>query len=374
MTIGIDLRTFLDQPLTGVGIYLQGVLDELFKIDLKNHYKLYINNFGNLPELVEKYRCHQQVKIYAYRCPNKLLNASLFFLKRPLLDKLIAGCDIFWFPNLNFWQTSKNCPYLVTVHDLSFERIPWSYSLKTRYWHKLINPQKRLKQAKKIFAVSESTKSDLQKVYQLPKEKIKVIYPGPGLFNDQPINSSAGQPLTLPDNYLLFLGTLEPRKNVATIIRAFELLALPNYFLVIAGKAGWRSREVYRLKNNSSAKEKIIFLNYVDDRQKRQLYRQAKVFIWPSFYEGFGFPILEAHQQGCPVITSANSSLPEVAGEAAIYVDPYNIQEIASAIKLLINDSIFRQDLVNKGKDNLLRFSWSKAAAEILEIFKESNQ
>ena len=398
MIIGVDIRALLESQLTGIGNYTLELLKHLLNLDHQSQYKLFNNSLKHpSQELMSFLKPLQNVKLYSFRYPSKLLNASLTFIKRPFLDRLIGGADLFWFPNFNFWQVSDQCRTVITVHDLSFKRIPWVYSQKMRRWHKFVNPQEKLRQADKIIVVSENTRKDLMEIYNLPSEKIEVIYPGVNLRPKTALASlrppavrqwrrqcragQQGRPGTedrisirpreqLPNNFILFLGTLEPRKNVEGVIQAFEKVSQEDLHLVIAGGKGWLYKKIYRLFCQSSVKDRIIFLDYVKPEERWQLYEKAQALIWPSFYEGFGFPPLEAMSVGCPVITSVNSSLPEVVGEAALLVDPYNIQEIAAAINQLLIDEKLRQNLISKGYEQVKKYSWENSAQKMLEAFK----
>jgi len=396
MEIIVDLRVLLKQPLTGVGLYTAGLLTALLKSDQHNFYKLFINGL-TLPqrEVLKSFQQFSNAKLYSFHYPNKFLNGSLAFLKRPHLDKLAggsprlsssprwragaaggeAGGRIFWFPNLNFWSVTPACQAVVTVHDLSFERIKWAYSAKMRLWHELIGPKEKLRSAAKVIAVSESTKRDLMDIYRLPENKIEVIYPG---IESQITNLSRAEPRDhksqitkddLPEKYILFLGTLEPRKNVEGVIRAFELLNRPDYHLVIAGVRGWLYRKIYQAARRSPLKARIRFIDYIEPEARAQLYQKAALLVWPSFYEGFGLPPLEAMADSCPVITSANSSLPETTRGAALLVNPYNIREIALAMKMVLTDNDLRQNLINKGYQVVQNYSWQKSAEKMLNIF-----
>jgi glycosyltransferase involved in cell wall biosynthesis len=366
MNIGVDLRPLINTQITGVGVYLLENLKRILELDHKNHYKLFFNSLTGLDKrFVSEIRNEGNAKIYNFHYPNKLFNSSLLGLKRPFLDRLMGGCDLFWFPNFNFWQTSAGCKNIITVHDLSFIRIPWAYSLKMRCWHKLVNPRLKLNQAKKIIAVSGSTKNDLIDIYKIEQSKIEVIYPGVEPAKDSEVNKP------LPSKYLLFLGTLEPRKNLPAVIKVFEKVQDNDLYLVIAGGRGWLYNNIYKLVGNSLKKSKIIFYDYIDAQDRWRLYQNAQILLWPSFYEGFGFPAVEAMSRGCPVITSANSSLPEVVGRAALLIDPYNLNEMVKAVELLLNNQALRQSLITKGYEQSKKFNWQKSAQQTLELFNQ---
>ncbi|HAH03980.1 TPA: hypothetical protein DCL28_00265 [Candidatus Komeilibacteria bacterium] len=369
MVIGIDIRPLIERQLTGVGYYIYETLVNLFELDRQNQYKLFYNSFKIPPSvLVEHLAKFNNVELRVFKKPSKILNFGLVFFNRPYLDKLIGGCDLFWFPNLNFWSVSPGCRTIINVHDLSFKKLPWVCSGKMRLWHHLVRPEQKIRQAEKIFTISQNTKNDLITSYGLPVAKIEAVYPGPVAG---PFSAIPTEPLPLPANYLLYIGTLEPRKNIEGVIQAFALLERADLHLVIAGARGWLYKKIYSLARQTKVSERIIFLNYVSHASRQYLYQNARALVWPSFYEGFGFPPLEAMACGCPVITSANSSIPEAAGRAALLVDPYNVNEIKEAISLIISDDRLRESLVHQGYEQVKKFSWSKSAGEIKQIFDQ---
>ena len=371
MIIGIDIRTFVASQLTGVGIYTWEILNQLFKEDTQDQYKLFYNQaWGKKIKPVQDLAKYSNVSLRYHHYPNKFLNFSLKYFKKPQLDKLIGGVDVFWFPNLNFWQVSKRCKTVATVHDLSYKRMPWAYKSKMRWWHRAVNPKKKLQQVDKIIAVSESTKMDLAELYSLPQDKIEVIYSGVNARYSTCDIQQVKEKYRLPGKFILYLGTLEPRKNVEGIIQAFEELNQQDLHLVIAGGRGWLYKNIYHSASQSKLKNQIHFIGYIKSNDRFAFYQLAQMLVWPSFYEGFGFPPLEAMSMGCPVVTSNNSSLPEVVGQAALMVDPYNIQEIKEAMNQIINNDQLRQSLINKGYEQIKKFSWEKSAQKMLEVFE----
>jgi glycosyltransferase involved in cell wall biosynthesis len=246
---------------------------------------------------------------------------------------------------------------VVTIHGLEYEYYPEMYPwrhLKYLRW----STKYALKHARKIIAVSENTKQDLIKLYGGNPEKIEVVYHG----LNAPNSLVAGQQINQP--YILFIGRLETKKNVQGLIKAFDLLKkkyqVPHK-LVLVGPIGYGHE-------NANPKNDIIEKGYVSQKEKWQLLQGADLFILPSFYEGFGLPILEAQASGCPVVTSNVSSMPEVAGQGAILIDPKNIEQICQAMYKVISDSQLKKDLIAKGEQNVKRFSWSKCASQTLQI------
>ena len=243
-----------------------------------------------------------------------------------------------------------------------------------------MNPKKQARKSGKIIAVSNSTKEDLMKIYKINTKKIKVVYSGINSLSSIEYSKSSISEIkkkyNLPENYILYLGTIEPRKNIIGIIRAFEELkkynTKKNYKLVIAGSRGWLCKDVFEVAKNSAVMNDIIFTGFIDDDDKSILYKLADIFVYPSFYEGFGFPPLEAMQNTTPVITSNFSSLPEAVGDTAITVNPYNIDELARAMKDLLGDENLRNNLIEKGIKQTKKFSWQKCAEETLDVLKST--
>lgn len=182
----------------------------------------------------------------------------------------------------------------------------------------------------------------------------------------------------ISDNFLLFVGTLQPRKNIVRIIEAFAMLKKrktendeQDLQLVIIGRRGWHYDEILAAPAKYGLKDSVKFLDFVPDEDLVLFYQHAQVFVWPSLYEGFGLPVLEAMKFGCPVITSNVSSLPEAGGDAALYVDPENVEEIKNAIEKVMTDTKLREEMIAKGKKQVGKFSWEKAARETLQIVEE---
>ena len=231
-----------------------------------------------------------------------------------------------------------------------------------------------------MIAVSENTKRDLISIYNIPEQKISTIYSGiaqifqPNL-QETPTAKRIKNKYQLPQKFILYLGTIEPRKNIETLISAFELFKKPaahkNYSLVLAGKHGWQSDKIKKQIKKSPFRDMIKFVDYIAPEDKPYLYNLAEIFVYPSLYEGFGFPVLEAMACGRPVITSHASSLPEICENAAMYIDPNNINDIARAITSLANDNQQQRHLINSGLAQAAKFSWQSTAQQLLAIFKQ---
>lgn len=374
MTIGLDIRTLMDKQYSGVSEYTFNLVKEILRLDEKNDYKLFYNSgrdvSANIPKFSGRY------EIIAKRYPNKFFN---YFLQKifhyPKIDRLL-GVDLFFMPHLNFIALSGGCRSALTVHDLSFLRHPEFFSFRKNFWHKMINVKKLIKNSDLIIAVSQNTKNDLTELLGAEPEKIKVIYSGLGP-EFKPI--SDGEKLRevklkyqLPEKFIFFLGTIEPRKNLDGLISAYNLLRLEPEFrevkLLMAGGRGWENKNIYQAREKSPFREDIKFLGYVPSADKPALYNSASLFVYPSFYEGFGFPPLEAMACGAPVIASSAASLPEVVGEAGLLADPYDIAGLALAMAKALTEEKLRENLRKKGLARAAEFSWEKTAGEYLEI------
>jgi glycosyltransferase involved in cell wall biosynthesis len=373
MVIGIDIRFLAEGKRTGVEEYALNLFHNLFRQGERHTFKLFANYWRGTSGLISKLGAYPNVTVYRFRYPNKLLNLSFNYFRVPAIDKLIKGCDVFFYPNIIFGATARDCPVVTTFHDLSFELHPEFLSVKKRIWHRLVNPRRCARRSAKIIAVSHSTKADLVANYQIPPAKIKVVPSGislPSASLDTTLATVKAK-YRLPDKFVLFFGTLEPRKNALGVLRAFENLrenGKINTHLVVAGSPGWLDKTFWEAVKKSPWQKDILCVGFIEQADKLAVFALADVFLFPSFYEGFGFPPLEAMSVGTPVITSAVSSLPEVVGAAAILVNPYNPAEITAALQNILTDKPLREHLIKLGWQRAQKFSWSATAAKTLEV------
>lgn len=266
-------------------------------------------------------------------------------------------------------------PFIVTIHDISFYKYPDTFSFVSRKIKQFITPFS-IKRAAKIIADSESTKRDILSRFNIDESGVEVIYPGRpdyGRVEDKCKIEEAKRKYGVDGDYILYLGTLEPRKNIVRLIEAYESLVKEGIKekLVIAGKKGWLYEEIFLKVQSAGLEKKVIFTGYVDEMDKPCLYSGARVFVYPSLYEGFGLPPLEAMTCGTPVVVSHTSSLPEVVGDAGIFVDPKNIDSISKGIYDIITNSSLRERISASGKARSKLFCWQKAAKKVLEIYDE---
>jgi len=384
MNIGIDIRPLMSKNRTGVGEYTYELLNAVFKIDKANQYFLFYNSYQDVSTNMPKWD-QNNVHLVATHYPNKLLSVNLKIFGWPKLDKTIIknfkletrNLDVFFSPNLNFTSVSLNTKFILTIHDLSFEFFPEFFSLKQRLWHRAVNPKKQCERANIILTPSENTKRDVVECYKINPDKIQVLYPGLApIFSTPPIKDPASlgmikKKYNLPDKYILFLGTVEARKNVIGLIKAFEKAhpRLPaDFYLIIAGAPGFGYEEIYEYAQKSSYKEKIKFIDYIDAADKPSLYASARLFIYPSFYEGFGFPILEAMASGIPIITSNRTSLTEITGSSEYLINPNNPDQIAEAMVKILNSPELQKEQIKNGLIEAEHFSWQNAAENFQKI------
>lgn len=378
MKIAIDLRSLSSGTVSGVENYCMNLVESLLLLDRQNQYILFYNSFSGLKNAQTEKEAQLRVGDFRYvnsqikttRYPNRLLNLALNF-RMIKLEKLMGDCDWFFLPNLNQFNISPKTKLAITVHDLSPVVTPEFYNFRRKLWHKFLNYKKAFLRADVLFAVSEYTKNNLIRIFNIHPDKIKVVYPGINhqIFNQ---NISINQQrqvrnvYRLPGDYILFLNTIEPRKNVAGVISAFEKIKSPAS-LVIAGRLGWKYKKDFALIKKSRKSAKIIYIGYVLEQHKPALIKMAKTLIYPSFYEGFGFQPLEAMACGTPVIASHLTSLPEIVGDAGLLVDPYNSNSLASALDEVLTNEKLREMLARKGIAQAEKFNWQKTAKEVLE-------
>ncbi len=383
--IGIDIRCLVDGKRTGVEEYTLGLLEQVFEMDQKNKYILFLNSWKPPKFNLKIFEKYPNVKIKQFRVPNKILNFCFWYLGWPKVDKMLGGIDVFFMPNINFVALSKKVKLILTIHDLSFERFPEMFSLKRRLWHAIINPKKLCQRADAVIAVSDSTKEDIVELYRIDSEKVHRIYNSVSdecqmIDRNEPNLLEVKEKYRLPYAFILFLGTIEPRKNVIAIARAFDKLKslnnpqLEKYKLVIAGGKGWSTKPIFEELRSCKHTDDIIYIGRIDDADKPALYNLASLFVYPSYYEGFGMPVLEAMKCSVPVVASHTSSLGEIVAEAGILVHPEKPQELFDSIKEVLLNRDLSDRLKLSGLRRACMFSWRASAKEFLETVRSLMQ
>jgi glycosyltransferase involved in cell wall biosynthesis len=289
--------------------------------------------------------------------------------------RYLSHWDLFWTPGT--FPLPIGCKIVGTIHDLTTIIYPEFHKRTViRHHDKIFNYFK--KKASLVIAVSENTKIDVMKYLHIPEKKIRVIYHGVGdefrKIEEIKILKSRLRGIGIDYPYILYLGTLEPRKNVERLIEAFIQLKKGkqiNEKLVISGMQGWDYQSILDKVASSGIEREIIFTGFVPSESLPFLYNGASAFVYPSFYEGFGLPVLEAMACGVPVVTSNVSSLPEVAGDAAMLINPYSVDELANGINRILSDEDLRNGCIAKGIERAKSFTWERCALETLKAFNE---
>ncbi|MFA5052209.1 MAG: glycosyltransferase family 1 protein [Patescibacteria group bacterium] len=365
MRIAIDLRSLIEPLPSGVTEYTRQIVGHCSRITTDDHFVLFANAYRGLTSTVRSVWESGAAEWKVSRQPNKIFNTRLLLSGRPQLDRYVGGADVFFMPNLNFASFSNDCKLVVTVHDLSFMNREFTGG-KSTVWHALIRPKKLLRRAEAIIAVSRSTAIDLADRFPDIKRNITVIPSGVDeKYFQLPFEHSRASIIKkyrLPDKCILFLATVENRKNVSGLLQAWEILQSrfhTPYTLVVAG----------RIVHPLSERQDVRVLGYVSENDKPSLYRHAAVFCYPSFFEGFGLPVLEAMASGTPTLASYSTSLPEITELSSVLINPYNAEEMAYALHELLLNETLRKRLSQAGIQQARKFNWRRSAQHTLDLF-----
>ncbi len=370
MHIAIDYTPALRQT-AGIGRYTRGLVDALAELDQDNAYTLFCA--GQPPD---RDTWPANFAIQTTQVPARWLTAGWHKLRLPLpAETLAGGCDIFHSPDFTLPPLRK-ARGVVTVHDLSFLRVPQCADPGLRTFLERAVPRSLARSAR-VLADSENTKKDLIELLDVAPEKISVVPAGiePRF---QPVHNTAKLAAVrarykLPEWFILMVGTIEPRKNLSRLITAYRQLrrqtGLPHA-LVIAGKEGWLFQGIYEQVAREGMTECVLFPGFVADADLPALYSLADVLAFPSLYEGFGLPPLEAMACGTPVVTSANSSLPEAVGSAALLVNAEDIEGLTEALARVLCDANLHARMSDLGRVQASRFTWPEAARRLLDAYR----
>ena len=362
MKIGI-LTGDHTQNETGIGNYILNLINELKEfpgeLSIIRHPKGY--DYGIKNQII----------------PKTLQSAGLMVWPFTVtIQKLIlSDLDLVHSPTLALFPIKPHDHYVTTVHDIIFKKFP-QFLPKGTIRHTKLLFHRNLKISDKIIADSESTKNDLIIEYRIPKDKITVIpAAADSIYRQLSENDTQKikEKYSLFHPYILYVGTIEPRKNITLILEAFALCqkSLLDFHLVIAGKKGWNYDEIFSTLLRLRIQDKVIFLGYVPISDLPGLYNAADLFVYPSRYEGFGIPPLEAMQCGTPTITSNISSLPEIMGDEGVTVNPDDSVALCHAMRKMILDTIFRERQINYGIERSRQFSWKKTAELTWNVYED---
>jgi glycosyltransferase involved in cell wall biosynthesis len=370
MRIGIDAR-LLSKWTGGGSVYLQNIVSMLEKIDSENTYYLYSNRDLQLP-----FKNPRWVKRVG-SAPS--LVPGTFWLQTAARSMAIHDrIDVFWGPNqaLPFGLPSGTGKVL-TVHDMVWRRFPDTMAAYTRAVHTIFH-ERWIREADAIIAISQTTAQDLQALLSVPVSKVRVVHHGVQSEYRVRDQKDAAQYIArrfrTSDNYVLSVGTIQPRKNLVTLIEALSILHRngQSLQLLIAGASGWKTSEIYvAVRRCGLTEREVNFLGHVSEEDLPLVYCGARLFVFPSLYEGFGLPLVEAMASGVPIVASNALPMPEILEDAAILVSPRNPQEFADAIGRVAQDCDLRRTLGARGLRRASHFRWDAAASQTLQLFEE---
>jgi len=370
MKIAVNTRFLLKDKLEGIGIYTQEIFSRVVQLMPEHEfYFLFDRPFS------EEFIFAKNITPLIVSPPARHPFLWYWWFEKSVPKVLKENnVDLFISPD-GYASLQTNVPQIITIHDLGFEHFPEHVPYLVRKFYRYFTP-KYCQKATKILTVSEYTKQDIISTYNIEAQKIDVVYNGFEIENQESrIKSQDAEKkiLTSEIPYFIFVGAVHPRKNVLGLLKAFEhfkaTFSHPHQ-LVIVGRKAWMNKELEDFYAQMQFKKKVIWIEKIERTDLLQLMQHAYGLVYASLFEGFGIPILEAMTLGLPVICSNTSSMTEVAGNAALLVQPTNINEIAAAMnELIINDEL-RNGLIAKGKTQATHFDWNSSAEKVVEIIK----
>lgn len=369
MKIAIQAADLDAKRIDGTRVYIHNLLKNFGKLVTADNFLIYHRKDFN-PELVPSYSANYKIK--------KIPFSFYWTQGRFAVEIWKDRPDVLWMPMqaLPFIRRKK-MKTVVTIHDLAFKYFPECFPQGDLRRLNFFSDY-AIRNSDKIIAVSKSTKKDILKFYpEIKAEKIKVIYHGFDETNFSEVRNfekekELFQRLGITKNYILYVGAIQPRKNLKVLIKAFEKIKKENedLQLVLAGENAWLCEDTLTAAKKSPFRNDIKITHQLNFEDIGDLMRGAKIFVFPSLYEGFGLPILEAFASRVPVITADNSSLKEVGGDGAFYFKAEDVDELAEKMKKILNSENLKNDLIQKGSEQLQNFSWIKCARETLEYLK----
>jgi glycosyltransferase involved in cell wall biosynthesis len=371
--IAIDIRRMTE---FGVGTYTRNIVRALGRLDAENKYFLIgspekVTEIGSLPP-----------NFHTVPLLGRDTTVKSYFDYRAILKRL--SCDLVHIPQLFWLPRNLPCPYVVTVHDVLDHMYRARHQSGLRRSLHFLLTQRALKGASRLFAVSHFTRSEVEKLFGIPAARIEVVY---NAIDERFLRGHAtetdrqllAERYLIHQPFLLYAGRISPHKNVVRMIEAFSALKaelekealFPGLKLIIIGDELSKHPDLRRTVVRSRMQNDVRFLGFVPIEVLRIFYDAAKIFVFPSLYEGFGLPPLEAMAHGTPVVTSNTSSLPEVVGSAAVLVNPENVFEIMRALHRVLIDQALRDKLKQRSYEQAKRFSWDASARQILRVYQE---
>jgi glycosyltransferase involved in cell wall biosynthesis len=375
--IGIDYTAAYEQG-AGIGRYVRELIRALAAHDDETPYRLFVAGATRptLPPLPGPNFSWRPTRV------TPLWFARLWHrLQLPLpVETFVGRVGLYHATDFTLPPTLPNTRTLLTVHDLSFLRAPETTPPVLKAYLDRVVPRS-VRRADHVLADSQATKDDLVALYGTPPDKVTVLLGGVNPefapVTNRGTRQAVRQRYALPDNrYIFSIGTVQPRKNYTRLIEALAALGseCEDVHLVIAGGRGWLDAPIFRAVSDLHLTERVHFTGFARDEDLPALYSEAVCLAYPSLYEGIGLPVLEAMACGIPVVTSNISSMPEVAGEAALLVDPYDVAALADALRRLITDEALRADLISRGLRQVAHFTWTRAAQQLLDVYRRLSE
>ncbi len=363
MRVGIDARVLFG-PHTGDRTYLLNLLRQFAQMDLPHEFVLFSDRWGNLPfHLPKNFR------------PILLPKMTRWLYTGILLPRACSACEVDLLHVQYIAPLFAPCPIVTTVHDVHWRRFPETFPTKDRWLMEIFLPL-TFHRASAVITDSFASRIDLVQFFRVPQSKVQVVYLAAEerFFVRLPEKERRKvlERYGLTEGYALFVGVIQPRKNLERLLHAFALLRpqVECCPLVIAGKLGWNAERLMRLVGELKLSGCVKFIGYVPDEDLPAIYQGALVFVYPALWEGFGLPVLEAMASGVPVLTSATSSLGEIAENAAVLVDPLSVKSIFEGLRQLLTDESLRANLSQIGLMRARQFSWRKTAEETLRVYE----
>jgi glycosyltransferase involved in cell wall biosynthesis len=388
MRIGIDISTLLNHGRDiGAGRYIFNLVKSLFTVSIPPASSQgpatfvltarYVtdDNMSVIEEFKKLITTRHKLELKLFKTTQRNLDSWNRF-RFPPIELIGFRADLLHCPDFLIPPT-MNKNIVLTIHDLAFIRYPqFNFDWFVKKYTKEVAENARI--AKRIIAVSNSTKNDIVDLLGINTEKVDVTHEAVDEFFRKLMESekkySLQKKYNISKKFILSVGTIEPRKNFGTLIRAFNMLKKsgPDIQLVIAGRTGWKSEATYEEKEKSPFKKDIIFTGRLADDELVQFYNMAELFVYPSFFEGFGLPVLEAMQCGLPVLASNTSSIPEIISDTlsrTFLVEPTNDRDFSEKIKIILNNSSIRKELSEKSVTNAARFHWDLTAEKTFNTY-----
>lgn len=389
MRIGIDARSILNpekNPAIGVGHYTYQLIRHLLETDKENQYVLFFDYRVREKDVKKFSQENVEIKYFPWSDYKKYL---------PGAYSEILGLATIANNNLDIIHTTSpdnripvgySGKVVCTFQDLAVykqpELFPAVYKAKAKY-----NRQAMAKRADQIIAVSQNTKNDLVEIFKIPENKINIIQNGvderfflESNMGKEEIKNLVKEKFNITEKYLLFVGTIEPIKNVTRLLEAFKLFkdnlkksgSTENYQLVLGGKKGWLSDVYFQTTKDLEIEKDVIFLGYVEGDDLKNLFNGAEFFVMPSLYEGFGVTVLEAMASRTPCLVSDLKSLREISSDAAVFVNPLDVKEMAEKMELIAKDEVKKERMINNGFVQSRKFSWNNCVEDTLKVYEKT--